>query len=164
MNTITENNLSLYHEMVKEYAKNDFAKVYLLGFTHRKMVYTATVDGSILPYVCTLDNNDIKNGLSLRFKPTREQKRLLLPYSKLECSVEYFKELFNSNKYNKGENYEKLLTEKAGQVWVKDSTPFWLDGDLTIENIAYQIKFEGATLCNEHTLKEAIEYNNGRTA
>ena len=45
-----------------------------------------------------------------------------------------------------------MMTEKAGQTWIKDSTPFTIDGDLTVDGTAYQIKFENATFTNEKTL------------
>ena len=52
-------------------------------------------------------------------------------------------------KYNKGEIFEKLVTEQFGQTWVKDNVPFTDDGDLTVDGIAYQIKFESASFINE---------------
>ena len=51
-----------------------------------------------------------------------------------------------------GEVFEKMETEKAGQTWTKDNVPFTIDGDLTVDGIAYQIKYEGATFTNEKTL------------
>ena len=44
------------------------------------------------------------------------------------------------------------MTESFGQVWEKDNVPFTEDGDLTVNGIAYQIKFEKATFTNEKTL------------
>ena len=45
-----------------------------------------------------------------------------------------------------------MVTEYFGQVWEKDNIPFIDDGDLTINGIAYQIKFEKGTFINEKTL------------
>ena len=53
------------------------------------------------------------------------------------------------SKYNFGEVFEKLETERVGQTWVKDNVPFTEDGDLTVDGIAYQIKFEKATFLTE---------------
>ena len=53
------------------------------------------------------------------------------------------------SKYNKGEVFEMLVTQHYGQTWVKDNVPFTEDGDLTVDGIAYQIKFEKATFINE---------------
>ena len=60
--------------------------------------------------------------------------------------------MVKNSKYNKGEIFEKLMTEHYGQTWVKDSVPFTKDGDLTVDGVAYQIKYESATFTNEKTL------------
>jgi hypothetical protein len=49
--------------------------------------------------------------------------------------------------------FEKLITEHYGQTWKKDSVPFTEDGDITVDGIAYQIKFVNATFASEKTLK-----------
>ena len=68
------------------------------------------------------------------------------------CSVNYFESVKADCKYNKGEVFEKLVTEFYGQEWTKDNVPFTVDGDLTVNGTAYQIKFEKATFCNEKSL------------
>ena len=65
------------------------------------------------------------------------------------CSEEFFDELKKMSKYNFGELFEKLITELNGQEWEKDNVPFTEDGDLTVDGIAYQIKYEKATFINE---------------
>ena len=68
------------------------------------------------------------------------------------CSTLYFNELVANTKYNRGEIAEKLVTEYMGQEWKKDNVPFTEDGDITIDGVAYQIKFEKATFTNEKAL------------
>lgn len=65
------------------------------------------------------------------------------------CSVEDMANMVESSIYNKGEIVEKLITEKFGQTWEKDNISFTKDGDLTVNGIAYQIKYEKATFINE---------------
>ena len=36
-----------------------------------------------------------------------------------------------------------------GQEWTKDNVPFTEDGDLTVDGVAYQLKFEKATFITE---------------
>ena len=97
-----------------------------------------------------LDKASRGAGYSIRFKPNKSDKiNLLAKGAKVLCSVEYFEELVKNSKYNKGEIIEKLVTEYYGQEWEKDNVPFTDDGDLTVNNIAYQIKFERATFINE---------------
>ena len=37
-------------------------------------------------------------------------------------------------------------------LWEKDNVPFTKDGDLTVDGVAYQIKYQKATFCNEKSL------------
>jgi hypothetical protein len=60
--------------------------------------------------------------------------------------------MVKESKYNKGEIFEKLITEMNGQTWTKDNADFWKDGDLTVNGKSFQIKYEKATFTNEKTL------------
>ena len=77
-------------------------------------------------------------------KPYREAKPL--------CSEAYFNDMVESCKYNRGEVFEKLVTEHFGQVWTKDNLPFTEGGDLTVDGVAYQLKYQKATFCNEKSI------------
>ena len=59
----------------------------------------------------------------------------------------------NAEKYNKGEIFEKLVTEYFGQVWKKDTVPFYKDGDITVDGKKIQIKLDSATLMNTKQIK-----------
>lgn len=72
--------------------------------------------------------------------------------AKAICSKEFFEETVKNSKYNKGEIFEKMVTEYFNQEWKKDNVPFTEDGDLTVNGKAFQIKFEKATFTNEKTL------------
>ena len=58
---------------------------------------------------------------------------------------------------NKGVALECLISERNGiEFRGKDNIGFWVEGDLTINGISYQIKFNGAQIVSEgtlHTLK-----------
>ena len=68
------------------------------------------------------------------------------------CSEKYFNELVAESKYNNGEIFEKLVTERFGQTWKKDDIPFTDAGDIEVEGVPYQIKFQKATFCNEKSI------------
>jgi hypothetical protein len=101
-------------------------------------------------------------GYALRFKPTTDQKYMLMTMNAQPlCSEKMFNEMLQekylNNKgkmvnYNRGDLFEKLVTEYAGQVWEKDNIPFTEAGDIEWNGVAYQIKFEKATFTNEKTL------------
>jgi len=56
---------------------------------------------------------------------------------------------------NVGEKFERLITERfTGREWVKDSTPFWVAGDVEIDGKQIQVKFNEATLVTSQALKK----------
>ena len=150
-------NLALYVSMMQVYKAISAADAYILGFTYHNNVYFVVVDDNVLELACSLDKASRGAGYSIRFKPTNAVKEMLFTlYSpKMLCSVEYFNTICSDSKYNKGEIFEKLITEFFGQVWKKDNIPFTVAGDININGKEYQIKFEKATLVSEKTLTRA---------
>lgn len=141
----------IIRQMVKFYNKHSFTHFYMVAFSWKKMVVVAYITGRELENITTLDKASRGAGYALRFKPNMAQKAYMLQNCKTFtlCSVEDMENMVKSTIYNKGEIVEKLITEKFGQTWEKDNIPFTDDGDLTINNIAYQIKYEKATFINE---------------
>ena len=136
--------------LVDFYNRNAYTHKYIFGYTNKGNVYFVQVDGSMLDYLTKLDKASRGAGYSLRFKPDRTQKSLMLDLNPtLLCSVEYFNAMVETSKYNRGEVFEKMITELYGQEWVKDNVPFTEDGDLTVDGVAYQLKFEKATFITE---------------
>lgn len=145
-------NTSLYMNLIDRYNAIAFTHEYIWGFEYKGNIYMAYTDASYMPYVCKLDKASRGYGMALRFCPTKDQKVALLPYAEVLCSKKYFEEVYSNSKYNRGEIFEKLVTEYFGQTWVKDNIPFTMDGDITVDGIAYQIKYQSATFCNEKSL------------
>lgn len=145
-------NTALHMSLINRYEAVSFAHDYIWGFEYKGNVYMAITDASVLPFVTCLDKASRGAGYALRFCPNAQQKLALMPNTELLCSKTYFEETVASCKYNKGEVFEKMVTERFGQVWEKDNVPFTEDGDITVKGIAYQIKFQKATFCNEKSL------------
>lgn len=154
-------NTTLYNELINRYNAVAYTHNYIFGFEYKKNIYMATTTKEAMPFVCTLDKASRGCGMALRFCPKVDQKVFLLTSSKPLCSAKYFNELCEEKylnekgemtKYNRGEVFEKLVTEHFNQVWTKDNVPFTKDGDLTVDGTAYQIKFEKATFCNEKSI------------
>lgn len=144
---------ALFEMMINRYNKKSYTHNYIYGFFFQNLVYMVETTAESMPYILKLDKASRGQGYSLRFCPTMAQKTLLLSKgAKVLCSKEFFETSVKESKYNKGEIFEKLVTESFGQVWEKDNVPFTEDGDLTVNGIAYQIKFEKATFTNEKTL------------
>lgn len=146
-------NINLFNNLINRYNNLSFTHNYIFGFIYKKNVYAVVTTSEVLPYILTLDAASRGAGYALRFNPTNEQKVFLLSKgAELICSKEYFEQTVVESNYNKGEIFEKLCTENVGQKWTKDNLPFTDGGDLTVDGIAYQIKFEKATFTNEKTL------------
>lgn len=146
-------NASLFKSMIERYERASFAKSYILGFAYKGNVYMARTDASVFPYVMTLDLASRGAGCSIRFCPTNDQKLFLLNRSTILCSEKFFNETCASSIYNRGEIFEKLVTESFGQVWEKDNVPFTEAGDIEVGGIAIQIKYQKSTLASEKTLE-----------
>lgn len=144
------NKKAIFENMVKYYISKSYTHNYIAVFTFDGVVYMVIVGNDFFNNGVKLDKASRGGGYSIRFKPNKSDKiNLLAKGAKVLCSIEYFEELVKNSKYNKGEIIEKLVTEYYGQEWKKDNVPFTDDGDLTVNNIAYQIKFERATFINE---------------
>ena len=146
-------NTTMFEYLIAEYNRLAYTHDYIYGFEYKGVVYAVKTTDVVMPYVLKLDKASRGAGYSLRFKPTNAQKLLLIAKgAEVVCSIEYFNEVVADTKYNKGEVFEKIITENNGQTWTKDSVPFTIDGDLTVDGVAYQIKYQGATFTNEKTL------------
>lgn len=131
--------------MIRHYRSHSAADKYILGFTYNNMLYMVMVD-EIKPRFLTVEQASRNQGENLRLrirKPLKEQ--LLRNY---DCVCVGSKSDLVADKYNKGEIFEKIVTEYFGQTWVKDIVPFWVQGDINLDGVEVQIKLEDATLCN----------------
>lgn len=140
--------------LISRYESKAYTHNYIMGFTYKGAVYAMTCIG--LRSGIKLDKASSKNGggYSIRYNPTATEKKALVEAGicELICSEDYFMNEVTNSKYNKGEIFEKLITERAGQKWEKDNVPFYEGADLTTEGKAYSIKFQKATICTESTL------------
>lgn len=144
---------AIFKSMIDRYNAAAYTHHYIWGFEYKKVIYMAITEADYMPFICTLDKASRGAGYALRFCPKNDQKVLLLATGATAiCSTEFFNSEVENSKYNKGEIFEKLVTEYFGQVWKKDNVPFTDAGDIEIDGIAFQIKFQKATFCNEKSL------------
>lgn len=144
--------------IIKEMLQNRYHNIaftdkYILVYQMKGVIYFTIADRHLVDCVTCVDMASRGAGYALRFKPNGEQKRFLMSHNcQVICSTAYFEELVNNSKYNRGEIAEKLVTEFFGQEWEKDNIPFTEAGDIEVNGIAYQIKFEKATFTNEKSI------------
>ena len=151
-------NTTLHNHMTATYTRVAYTHHYIFTFVYAGVVYAVLVDmdnAADLMAITSISKASRGAGYALRFRPTNDIKRYLLAMgATVLCSKAYFDSLVKSSKYNKGEIAEMLVTEQLfGQKWEKDSVPFTQGGDIESDGIAYQHKHEGATFCNERSLR-----------
>lgn len=152
---LKRNMLNIYHAFSEKAHVYD----YILGFEADGMIYVIVGKSELVDGCVILDKASRGQGYAIRFKPNRAVKRMLINMgAQVLCSADYFNHMVADSKYNKGEIFEKLVTELMfGQVWEKDNVPFYVDGDVTdAYGIKYQVKFEKATFTNEKSLYNLI--------
>lgn len=155
-------NKEILIEFCKRYSNLAFTHNYIFGFIYKDTVYFY-ITGELLYIGVKLSEASRNQGLSIRYRPTVEEKEGLIRFgiARPFCLTDYFLKQVNNSKYNRGEIFEKLITEKLGYTWTKDNTPFTESGDIVYKNTHYQIKFENATFTTEKTLYRLESIKNG---
>lgn len=141
------------NEMINRYNALAVATAYIIGFVLDGMLYY-TKSAHIADAYLKFDRMSSKRGgwAKIRVKLTAADRKALVACGQaiLLGSAAL---LDTDDKYNKGERFERIITETLTcEKWVKDSVPFNVAGDITLNGEEVQIKFDGAELTNERTL------------
>jgi hypothetical protein len=140
------------NELTTAYNKNSASHIYYFGFILAGLLYAVTgmTFDELSPYFKNDRASTAKGGFrKIRIKANNADLKALLPKALLIGSAD----LLNDPKWNKGEMFEKIITEMfTTEKWVKDSVPFFLAGDAVINGENVQIKLNGAELTNEKIL------------
>lgn len=145
--------------MIQKYDEKSFTHLYIIGIKWKKQVVACVVTSAVLEKITMVDKASRGAGYSLRFKPNTTIRLYLLKNALATykiCSVDELERVAREEvgkRTNRGSAFEKLVTEYFGQEWHKDSVPFTEAGDIEVNGKAYQIKYEGATFCNEKQLR-----------
>ena len=140
-------------EMMNEYNARSAAHTYALGFTANGNLYATKLSFTELSRYFKLDRASSKRGgfAKIRIKLTSADRAELSLTAELIGAESL---LTADPAHNKGENFERVLTERwTAEAWVKDSIPFWMAGDITVNGENIQIKLDGAELTNEKILE-----------
>ena len=130
--------------MIKTYRQFSAADNYILGFVYEKMLYMVRV-AEIMPRYLNVEEASRNQGENLRLRLKKAHKAQLMKKAPICLGSA---DCLNDSKYNKGEIFEKLVTEYYGQKWEKDTIPFWVQGDINLNGEEVQIKLDSATLMN----------------
>jgi hypothetical protein len=139
--------------MIARYNALAVATAYIVGFDLNGMLYY-TMSEHIADSFLKFDRMSSKRGgwAKIRVKLSSADRKALVACGKA-IMIGSADLLDTEDKYNKGERFERIITETlTGETWVKDSIPFNVAGDITLNGEEVQIKFDGAELTNERTL------------
>ena len=139
--------------LLTAYNKNSAAHTYYFGFIFAGLLYAVCgMTFEEIAALCRMDRASTSKGgfRKIRIRATAAQCAALIPHALLIGSAD----LLNDPKWNKGEMFEKIITEMfTGEKWQKDSVPFFVAGDAVINGENVQIKLNQAELTNEKILK-----------
>lgn len=143
-----------YEEMVARYTSRDAARAFIVGFVHHEDLYAIRLNE--LPRDCIKLNKSSSNAHGERMQTLRlklngaAREKLIAQGAKLIGSAEL---VAKEPKMNSGEKFEKLIIEHlTGKAWAKDNIPYWIAGDMELDGVQVQIKFNNATLTTEKAL------------
>lgn len=145
-----------YELIIGIYNMFSAADGYILGFYRGENLYMVRLYSKHIPMKW------LRNSRTSSKRGACTQVRVYIPAEDMDKMVasgraKYIghKSLLTSNKkYNKGDNFERVIFEMyTGKKWKKDTTPFYRSGDMTYRNRKIQIKLNGAELTNAKTIK-----------
>ena len=145
-------------EMITAYNRLSAADAYIFGFIVNHLLYYIRFDGHLPTELLKFDRASSKKGgmAKVRVKATSAIKQALIASGKAvllgTASI-----LDTDDKYNKGERFEKIITELlTDEEWHKDSIPFTDAGDIELNGKQIQIKLDQAELTNEKMLQRIL--------
>ena len=140
--------------LLNAYEATTAATAYIIGFLMNGNVYAIFLK-SLPVWLIGLDRESTSHGgaKKLRIRMNNIARARLMNLG--AAYIGTANEVLTSRK-NKGEAFEKWMTERFGQEWSKDSVPYWKDGDIDANGERYQVKFESASLANEITINKAL--------
>jgi hypothetical protein len=137
--------------MIKNYRRFSAADAYIIGFTYKHEVYMVEVK-EIAPRYMRVEHESSKKGgcAKLQLRLTNQYMEQLIRKGAQVIGDEDML----VGEYNKGVEFERIISEMNGVEYRgKDSVPFYEAGDLNADGKEIQIKFNGAQIVVERTLK-----------
>lgn len=139
--------------MIKNYRMFNACDEYLIGLERGNDLFVVNTP-KLMPRWINVDHTTHSKG----YKPkidmdidAFERDKLIEKHTLFSCPLT---ELYAQGQDSKGHNLEALIWKYFGVDGYKpDKIGFWHDGDLTVNNIKYQIKYNHAQIVLEQTLE-----------
>lgn len=142
---------------LRYYRKFSGANAYIIGFVYKHKLYIAVVE-EIMPRQVKVMRASTKNGgyLKLQMNMTvKNKEQLIRKGAQCLMNEEETARFLEENSGFCGVAFERLVYELNGQTpREKENVGFWVCGDINIDGIEYQVKWENAQIVNFQTLRE----------
>lgn len=146
--------------LTAELVRMEYTHSYIFGHKVGNMVYAARVlnADSLIRFISYTDKASHKNGgtYSLKYRPNAKQWSIITTHAeevKTICTVEYLENLKANSRKNRGQLFEELVAQAfGGELETKANLKFTEGGDMNLNGVAYQIKFDKATFTDERTV------------
>lgn len=153
-------NTAIKSFLTGEYNRLAYTHSYIFGYALKGMVYAARVMDAreILPYIASLDRASSKNGgtYSIKYKPNMDKIAVIMSKAceiRPICTVDYMEQMFANSKQNRGQIFEDMVIKAWNGKPVGGKNAKFTDcGDMVVDSIHYQVKFNKATFTDERTL------------
>lgn len=150
-------NFAIIAALCAAYTAHTAAQVVILGYDIGGTVFAAEIPVNIVltefaGISMTSDSIPVKR---MRVKPlTKKSAVLFNSFSPFPvCSfAELTARAQSEHGGNRGEAFEKIITEYYHGTAAAENTPFWISGDFRANNTEYQVKFCNATIVHEKHL------------
>lgn len=138
--------------MIKLYRQYSGADSYIIGFVYKHELYMIEVD-EIMPRQMQVLHTSHKNGYQPKLQLVLNN-HLKEQFIRKGATCLGSEEIVMNGEFNKGVEFERLICEMNGiEFRGKDSVGFWVGGDVEINGRQVQVKFQGAQIVAEKTLK-----------
>ena len=139
--------------MIDFYNETAYTHEYIFGFTYGDELRAIVLNWKDFRRALKYDKAATSKGgmLKIRVKP---DSMTIKAWLRKSFKIGTVADLTADKKYNKGENFERVVTEKlCDEKWEKDSIPYTEAGDVIWNGTPYQVKFNGAELTNAKTFE-----------
>lgn len=145
-------NKAIIINLIARLEKVEYTHNYIYGFIYKGFVYFYSAIGVNSKYI-KLEN--LSNGYhTIKYRPNNSDKKALIESGicGVLCTESAFLSEVENTIYNRGEIFEKMITEKLGGMWKKDNIRVDKGADIEISEKLFSVKFEKARVIDENVL------------
>ena len=147
--------MNIMNILMTAYIAKSAAHVFYIGFMYDGKLYLVVLRGTIPAAFLRVTTTSKTHVNAVRVQITSKMAQLLIKDGRA-IELGDAAALNYSDKYNRGEHFERYIVERyTATTWHKDTTPWYIAGDAEINGEQIQIKFNGATVTDERKIARA---------